>query len=152
MSNLFHNKYRIASARLQTWNYGNAGMYFITICTANREFYFGEIINAQMQLSELGKIAETEWIKTVELRPDMNLELGEFVVMPNHMHGIILIGKNEYNSGDDGDIRVETQCIASLRPTVQTTPVPQTNQKNPSINLARNQKTWVPFFGVINLR
>ena len=46
-----------------------------------------------MQFSELGKIAETEWIKTVELRPDMNLELGEFVIMPNHMHGIILIGK-----------------------------------------------------------
>ncbi len=114
MSNLFHNKYRIASARLQTWNYGNAGTYFITICTANRDFYFGEIINAKMECSKLGKIAETEWLKTVELRPDMNLELGEFVVMPNHMHGIILIGKNEYNSGDDGDNRRDAMhCVST---------------------------------------
>ena len=97
MAALFNNKYRIPSARLQTWNYANAGMYFITACTKDREFYFGEIENAQMQLSELGKIAETEWIKTIELRPDMNLELGEFIVMPNHFHGIILIGKNKYN-------------------------------------------------------
>ena len=67
-----------------------------------------------MQFSELGKIAETEWIKTVELRPDMNLELGEFVVMPNHMHGIILIGKNEYNSGNDRDNRRDAMhCVST---------------------------------------
>jgi len=51
-----------------------------------------------MQLSPIGKIAETEWIKTIELRPDMNLELGEFVVMPNHFHGIMIIHENQYNS------------------------------------------------------
>jgi putative transposase len=50
-----------------------------------------------MHPTEIGKIAETEWFKTPQLRPDMNLELGEFVVMPNHIHGIILIGENEYN-------------------------------------------------------
>lgn len=72
-------------------------MYFVTICTANRECYFGDSVNSQIRLSELGKIAESEWIKTVELRPDMNLELGEFVIMPNHVHGIIVIGKNSYN-------------------------------------------------------
>jgi REP element-mobilizing transposase RayT len=65
-------------------------MYFITICTKNRQCYFGEI----------GKIAYDEWFKTPGLRPDMNLELGEFVIMPNHIHGIILIGKNEYNLRD----------------------------------------------------
>jgi REP element-mobilizing transposase RayT len=47
--------------------------------------------------TEIGKIAHDEWFETPELRPDMNLELGEFVVMPNHIHGIISIGKNEYN-------------------------------------------------------
>lgn len=96
-SDLFQNKYRISSSRLQKWNYANPGMYFITICTANRECYFGKIIDKQMQLSELGKIAETEWVKTIELRPDMNLQLGEFRVMPNHFHGIIVIGNNNYN-------------------------------------------------------
>ena len=94
MAKLFHDKYRIPSSRLQTWNYANTGMYFTTICTKEREPYFGKIINGQMRLSELGKVAESEWTKTIELRPDMNLELGEFVVMPNHVHGIILIGVN----------------------------------------------------------
>ena len=50
-----------------------------------------------MNPTEIGKIAETEWFKSSELRPDMNLELGEFIVMPNHIHGIICIGENEYN-------------------------------------------------------
>ncbi len=98
MSSLFQNKYRIPSARLQTWNYSNEGMYFITICTLNRENYFGEITdNGKIQLSELGKIAEIQWMKTIDLRPDMNLELGECVVMPNHFHGIIMIGENKFN-------------------------------------------------------
>jgi putative transposase len=52
----------------------------------------------QMQLSEIGKIVESEWLKTFELRPDMNLIMGEFVVMPNHFHAIIGIGKNPYNT------------------------------------------------------
>jgi putative transposase len=98
MTDLYKNKYRIPPARLQTWNYADPGMYFVTICTKERECYFGEITDGQMHLSELGKIAETEWIKTAELRPDMNLELAEFVVMPNHVHGIILIGNNAHNA------------------------------------------------------
>ncbi len=108
MAELFKNKYRISSTRLQTWNYANAGMYFITICTANRVCHFGEIVNGtahtQIQLTEIGETAHTEWLKCVELRPDMNLELAEFVVMPNHFHGIIMIGENKYNRGDgNGD-------------------------------------------------
>ena len=52
-----------------------------------------------MYLSEIGKIVRTEWIKTPEIRPDMNLELDEFVIMPNHFHAILIIGSNKYNSG-----------------------------------------------------
>ena len=103
MDNLFNNKYRIPSARLQSWNYANEGMYFITICTKNRINYFGEIganglDGPTLQPTEIGKIAHSQWYKSVELRPDMNLELGEFVVMPNHIHGIIIIEANEYNT------------------------------------------------------
>lgn len=94
MSELFQNKYRISSTRLQTWNYADEGMYFITICTSEREYYLGRTTKKKMQLSQLGKMAETEWIKTPALHPDMNLLLitigiGEFVVVPNHIHGII---------------------------------------------------------------
>jgi putative transposase len=130
MAELFRNKYRISTARLQTWNYADNGMYFITICTANRECFFGDIVNDnnaehinagdvnavninvetrciaslprplqyKMVLNDLGKKVEVEWSKTSELRPDMNLALGEHVVMPNHFHGIIWIGENQFNT------------------------------------------------------
>ena len=102
MDRLFNNKYRIPSARLQKWNYASEAMYFVTICTKNMKNYFGEI-NGSMQIktlqaTKMGEIACSEWYRTLELRPDMNLELGEFVVMPNHIHGIIMIGANEYNT------------------------------------------------------
>jgi REP element-mobilizing transposase RayT len=102
MDQLFNNKYRIPSARLQNWNYASEAMYFVTICTKNMKNYFGEI-NGSMQIktlqaTKMGEIACSEWYRTLELRPDMNLELGEFVVMPNHIHGIIMIGENEYNT------------------------------------------------------
>ena len=114
MSELFQNKYRIPSARLQTWNYADEGMYFITICTAERHYYFGRITEKKMQLSQLGKIAETEWMKTRELRPDINLLLGEFVVMPNHIHGIIMIGANQYN--DNGICRDAMHRVSMFGP------------------------------------
>lgn len=93
----YRNKYRIDSARLKNWNYANSAAYFVTICTANREHFFGEIMNGEFQPSEIGLITETEWIKSIEIRPDMNLSLGEYVVMPNHFHGILFIGDNDYN-------------------------------------------------------
>lgn len=96
----FKNKYRIASARLQNWNYGSPGLYFITICTKGRKHFFGEIENTEMVLNELGLIVNSEWVKTLAIRPDMNLELGEFVTMPNHFHAIIMIGENEFNCRD----------------------------------------------------
>lgn len=94
----FNNKYRIASGRLQNWDYGRCAIYFMTICTAHREHYFGTIENGNRTLSEIGLVAEQEWIKTNEIRPDMNLTFGDFVVMPNHFHALIGIGKNEYNT------------------------------------------------------
>ncbi len=122
MEKLFNNKYRIPSARLQNWNYADEAMYFVTICTKNRENYFGEIVNTILQSTEIGKIAHSEWYKSIELRPDMNLELGEFVVMPNHIHGIIIIGANEFNTprmGRDAMHRVST-CVQTMNDTEYT--------------------------------
>lgn len=115
---LYQNKYRIESARLKNWNYCNAGAYFITICTENRLCYFGECNQGKMLLNGLGGVIKTEWKKTIALRPDMNLALGEFVVMPNHFHGIVIIGENEFNTNMAAMTMtmVETQCIAPLQP------------------------------------
>ena len=64
-----------------------------------------------MNLSELGKITHSEWLKTIELRPDMNITFGEFIIMPNHFHAIISIGKNKYNSIH---ARGALQCASSV--------------------------------------
>lgn len=88
----FRNKYRIPSARLQNWDYRWAGGYFITICTQKREQYFGKIENGNMTLSPIGVIADILWHEIKNHA--QNVELGEFVVMPDHVHGILIITKN----------------------------------------------------------
>jgi len=95
----YKNKYRRTSMRLKYWNYGNSAPYFITICTKNRRHFFGKIIKGKMHLSTIGESANREWLKTFELRADMNLEMGEYIIMPDHFHAIITIGHNPYNVG-----------------------------------------------------
>ena len=63
---LYKNRYRIESARLQGWDYSSPGYYFITITTKNREHLFGKILYGKMVLSEIGKIAKSEWLKSFE--------------------------------------------------------------------------------------
>jgi len=106
------NKYRIHSARLQTWDYGSQGLYFITICTKNRENYFGEIVPVKTQniafLQTDRNIAQTQNIASLQptligLITQKNweeihahfpfVELDEFIVMPNHLHGILFFNK-----------------------------------------------------------
>lgn len=87
----FKNKYRIESSRAQWWDYGSNAAYFITICTNDRIHFFGEIVNQEMQLTELGKQAEWCWYQIPEHFPFV--KLGAFVVMPDHIHGIVIIDK-----------------------------------------------------------
>jgi len=89
----YKNKYRIETTRLKNWDYGWNGAYFITICTQNRIHYFGEIENRDMQLSEIGKMAEKYWYEIPAHFPFVKLDA--FVVMPNHIHGIIIIDKTD---------------------------------------------------------
>jgi hypothetical protein len=85
----FKNKYRGQTTRLQFWDYGAAAIYLIGLCTKDRNHFFGEVENEKMILTDIGKIAAIEWLKTPFIRPDMNLKLGEFIIMPDHFHGII---------------------------------------------------------------
>lgn len=111
------------SYRLKHWDYGNNAPYFITVCTQNREHFFGEISNGEMHLSDIGRIVENEWKRTPQFRPDMHLELGEFVVMPNHFHAILVIGKNQYNGGGTRPGWDARRCV----PTYQNKFGPQSN-------------------------
>ncbi len=114
MSEKFKNKYRIPSARLQTWDYGSNGMYFITICTQNREHYFGDLIGGKIELSEIGILASKYWYEIPEHFPFVNLD--EFVVMPNHVHGIIIIDKpiNENNTGAQSANNIEPELVGGI--------------------------------------
>ena len=86
---LFKDKYRIESARLPGYDYSSPGLYFVTICTKNRVCYFGDVVNGKMELSPMGEIVADEWQKTSDIRA--NVQLDEWIVMPNHLHGIIWI-------------------------------------------------------------
>jgi REP element-mobilizing transposase RayT len=77
------------SIRLRGYDYAREGMYFITLCCQNMAHLFGQIIDGEMVLNEYGTIAFNEWLNTPNVRK--NVELGAFVVMPNHVHGIIII-------------------------------------------------------------
>jgi len=80
------------SIRLQGYDYSSPGAYFVTMCTHNRECLFGEIANGKMRLNELGKIASQCWLAIPDHFP--HARLGAFVIMPNHVHGIIWIVDN----------------------------------------------------------
>jgi putative transposase len=110
--NKYQNKYRIPSARLQNWDYRWVGAYFITICTQNREHYFGEIANGKMQLSQVGVIADILWHQITQ--HTQNVRLGAFVVMPNHIHGILIINENGGDGDNGGNVAVETGHALSL--------------------------------------
>lgn len=111
MQNKFKNKYRIPSARLQTWDYSNNGAYFITICTQNRNHFFGKIIYQEMQLSEIGKLAQKYLLEIPEHFPFV--ALGNFVVMPNHFHGILIIDKTNIDSNEPPAIVETRHCLVS---------------------------------------
>ncbi len=79
------------SIRLKEYDYTQPGAYFVTFCAYQRMHHFGEVVNGEMILNDRGKIARDEWFKTAELRPYVKLYEDEFVIMPNHGHGIIWI-------------------------------------------------------------
>jgi REP element-mobilizing transposase RayT len=89
----YQNKHNRQTTRLQTWDYASDGAYFITICTKNRQQYFGKIKDRKMHLSECGIIADVFWHEIKHHAK--NIELGQFVVMPNHIHGILILRNNE---------------------------------------------------------
>jgi len=89
----FRDKYRIPSARAQWWDYGKDGAYLITIFTKNKECYFGNVVDAKMQLSHIGLLADVFWHEITNHAK--NIRLDTFQVMPNHIHGILILNGNE---------------------------------------------------------
>ena len=86
-SHRFHDR---RSIRLKGYDYSADGLYFITICTKERNHYFGRVIDGKMVLNERGQIVKNEWLNTINVRKD-EVILHEYIVMPNHFHAIIEI-------------------------------------------------------------
>jgi len=84
-------KHHRRSIRLKGYDYTQAGAYFVTFVTHDRECLFGEVVDGVMRLNAFGEIVRDEWFRTAVVRPYVMLDPDEFVVMPNHVHGIIWI-------------------------------------------------------------
>lgn len=81
------------SIRLKEYDYSEPNWYYVTICTYHHKNLFGEIKNSKMVLSSFGKIVNEEWLRTKELRK--NIDLDEYVIMPNHFHAILIIERRD---------------------------------------------------------
>ncbi|WP_017301718.1 transposase [Nodosilinea nodulosa] len=109
------NKHHRRSIRLTGYDYASEGLYFITLCCHQRQHLFGTVVEGTMQLNALGQIVAEEWLKTPEIRP--NFALGEWVVMPNHLHGVVIVRpSNKSNALAEGDIPVRAHRSAPQPP------------------------------------
>ena len=82
---------RRRSIRLKNFDYSSAGAYFFTLCVQNRVCVLGHVIDGRMELNQAGSIVSSEWLRTADVRH--NVHLDEFVVMPDHFHGIIILDR-----------------------------------------------------------
>jgi REP element-mobilizing transposase RayT len=80
------------SIRLKEYDYSQAGEYFVKICTQNHECKFGNIVNGEMHLNDFGMVVEDCW-KGIPLH-FKNVELDEYIIMPNHLHGILILNES----------------------------------------------------------
>lgn len=138
MADKFQNKYRIPSARHPNWDYGTNGAYFITICTKNRQYFLGECEKGKMKLSTLGAITQGFWYEIPKHFPFV--ELGEFVVMPNHIHGVLILNKNGFDENIETiDIIEPIDPVETGHCPVSTTEYVSTNDKTIGQKRFRNQ-------------
>ena len=125
----YKQTFRISSARLEKWDYGSHALYFVTICTKNKEHLFGEVVYsavnteqfdqpletqsiASLRKTEIGEIAANYWEQIPAFHPFV--ELDEFIVMPNHLHGIIFINKPEHEVWQPNTFGPQSMNLASI--------------------------------------
>jgi putative transposase len=99
------HKHHRKSARMKGYDYSLAGAYFITLVTYQREMLFGEIENGEMKLNHRGEVVQEEWFRSANIRREIRLYPEEFVVMPNHIHGIVWI-VDDISTNVEADIDV----------------------------------------------
>ena len=136
MSTKYKNTYRSETTRLKNWDYGSRGFYFVTICTKSKQPYFGRIVrtqtgnNVEMQvgnnvetqnfaslrpvqrLTQIGDIANKYWNEIPKHFPFV--ELDAFVIMPDHIHGILFLNRPKYESWRTNSFKPQSENLASI--------------------------------------
>ena len=102
---------RKKSIRLQNYDYAQNGLYFVTICTKNSQHLFGTIVNGKIKLNSAGKMVEHIWSEIPQFYDGFVLH--DFVVMPNHFHGIIEIVLTHEQRTTTGGLSLHTQMTIS---------------------------------------
>jgi len=130
----FREKYRVPSNRLQNHDYSSDGAYFITICTKNRENYFGEIKDGVMVMNDVGEIAE----KFLQEIPDhfQNVSIDTFIIMPNHVHMVVMI---ESGQSVEMGCPVNMGCPVETRQCLVSTSGSKSESNDSSPNRFQNQ-------------
>ena len=108
----YKHQYRIETTRLKTWDYSSSGWYFVTICIKDHYPILGKIIDGKMHLSRAGTIVAEEWVRTGTLRSDLSLD--QWVVMPNHMHGILVIENIKPSQRDVSTFTLKRNSLGSI--------------------------------------
>ena len=88
-SPLYRNRFRVPSARMQGWDYRSPGAYAVTICVLGRVCCLGEVVEGSVALSPFGVIAGEEWQRIPDIHPHVVLD--DWIVMPDHVHGILIL-------------------------------------------------------------
>jgi REP element-mobilizing transposase RayT len=112
MADLFSNKYRTQSVRLSSWDYGSNAKYFITICTDQRVPGFGTIVNSCLVALEIGCYTEKCWKSIPQHYPFV--ELDAFILMPDHLHGIIGFDKDNKSKWKANEFGPQFQNLGAV--------------------------------------
>jgi REP element-mobilizing transposase RayT len=115
LGNKFKDKFRIGSTRMQNWDYGWNAFYYVTICTGGREYYFGDILDNMVRLSKIGELADKFWMEIPNHFEYVKLD--EYIIMPNHIHGIIVIDKP---GGQKNNVVETRHCVETRHFVVET--------------------------------
>jgi REP element-mobilizing transposase RayT len=109
----FNNLKHRRSIRLKEYDYSNPNWYYITICTKDKKSVFGDVKNGKLVLNKFGLIAKNEWIITRDIRP--NIDLDYYIIMPNHIHGIIIIeSRGVMHYAPTNEFKSPSQTLGSI--------------------------------------
>jgi len=109
---LFRKRFRIPSARCPGWDYRWAGVYSVTICTQGRMRCLGEVVDGQVSLSDLGTVVAEEWLKIPRQHPRVTLD--EWIIMPDHMHGILIFHGRSREEGRQDSNHLQSQSLGAV--------------------------------------